>query len=378
MRTLGTIALVTCVGLAAGVALAQEQLLPNPGFEELDANGRPTGWEVAEGCKVLGPEQAQAGEHAVEVRYGSGVRYQLAVRAGDSFRLEGYTRRPPGTDALRGRVLVRWLALDGSKVSGNTDYPHHAGSEWSRFVHTFEIPPGCAKIDLVVDGPYLTEDWFWFDSLTLVKVDRLQGIDPVALEIGRLPLRAVRIADCHSFALLRLPYYMDAPCDGKVETAATMRAYRDRPNPYDHCDFDFSFYRDETVSAALIHTVASPLQRATLYAEVDGDWREVASLTNDGKTLREARDIVREGDDLVVTVHNIGAADAPAGLRVAALDADGDEVASMALPAVPAPVLCVPATVTVRLPAGGASVVLDADDALAEITEVNNRAQVPQ
>jgi len=90
------------------------------------------------------------------------------------------------------------------------------------------------------------------------------------------------------------------------------------------------------------------------------------------------RDVVRAGEELVVTVHNIGAAGAPAGLRVVALDADGRELAAADLSAVPAPHACVPSTVTVRLPAGRArAVVLDPEERLPEITEVNNQAAAP-
>jgi hypothetical protein len=90
------------------------------------------------------------------------------------------------------------------------------------------------------------------------------------------------------------------------------------------------------------------------------------------------RDVQRDGGELVVTVHNIGAADVAAGATVAALDDAGNEVARAELPAVPAPVDCVPSTTEVRLPAAEAvSVRIDPDGAVAEITTVNNEAPAP-
>ena len=90
------------------------------------------------------------------------------------------------------------------------------------------------------------------------------------------------------------------------------------------------------------------------------------------------RDVRRDGDELLVTVHNIGAIDAPAGAVLSALDADGREIARIELPAIPAPVRCIPSMIEVRLRApGAASVQIDPDGALAEITRVNNSAPTP-
>ncbi len=274
--------------LSASVLSAQEVLV-NPGFEELDAEGQPVGWHVAEGCKILGPAHARSGDHAVEVSYQNGLRQTIQVQPGETYRVTGYTRRPPGEKPVAGRVLTRWLDAEGRKVRGNSDYYHTAGTQWTRFSHVLSIPDGCVQIHLVVDGPYQTEDWFRFDDLTLSKIDRLAGIVPEALfALQGKSLRAIRIADCRSFALLRLPGYMDRPCDGKIETAATMRAYRDRPNPHEYCDFDFTFHQPEAVNFALIHTIAQPLERAALFAEAEDGWRQVVTLANEDHSLLAA------------------------------------------------------------------------------------------
>jgi len=83
--------------------------------------------------------------------------------------------------------------------------------------------------------------------------------------------------------------------------------------------------------------------------------------------------VIIEGDELVLTVHNIGALDVPEGLQVRTLGTQGQALRSAPLPVIPAPLNCVPSTVTVRLPAAGADAVfVDAERELAEITEVNN------
>ena len=277
-----------CVLVGGPAALAQNLLL-NPGFEEVDAEGKLTGWEVAEGCKVLPAAEARTGEHAVEVRYEAGLRQTIQVQPGETYRVTGYTCRPPGEKPLRGRVLTRWLDADGRKVRGNSDYHHSAGEDWTRFRHVFSIPDGCLQIHLIVDGPYQTEDWFRFDDLTLTKADPLSSIAPEAISsLQGKSLRVARIADCDSFALFRLPLYIERPMDGKLETFATMSPNWERPNPHESCDFDFSFHRPEAVNLVLIHSIAQPLERATLFAEADDGWREVATLTSEDHTLLAA------------------------------------------------------------------------------------------
>lgn len=271
--------------LLCNACAADEAILPNPGFEQLDTDGRPEGWQVDEGLQVLSGDDAYAGERAVRVRYRSGLRQDLQTQPGEMYLLRGYTRRPPGEAPLSGRVLVRWLDDTGSKVSGNTDFRHTAGSTWTQFSHLIAIPEGCTRIQLVVDGPYETTDWFDFDELTLVRSSRLDAIAPEVLSVSDSPLRAISIADCDSFAVVRIPWSMNDPYDGKVETFATMSPYADRPNPRTEVDFDFSFHGAERVGACIVHTVASPFERATLHAEVGDEWVQVAQIDNDLRSV---------------------------------------------------------------------------------------------
>jgi len=88
-------------------------------------------------------------------------------------------------------------------------------------------------------------------------------------------------------------------------------------------------------------------------------------------------DVRTEGDELVVTVHNIGAAPVSAGLSVEARDGTGKVLATAKLPSIESPSDCAPRTVTVRLRAANAvRILLDAKHELPEITEVNNVAEL--
>jgi hypothetical protein len=91
-------------------------------------------------------------------------------------------------------------------------------------------------------------------------------------------------------------------------------------------------------------------------------------------------DVAREGGLVKVTVHNIGAAAAPAS-RVELRDAQGKVICKADVPALEAPLDLRPRTAEVSLPwakvpVGGCQVVLDPGDTIKEITEVNNVVSV--
>lgn len=92
------------------------------------------------------------------------------------------------------------------------------------------------------------------------------------------------------------------------------------------------------------------------------------------------RDVVVNGSSVLVTVHSLGAVDAPA-TTVAVKDATGRVIATGDIPTLAAPVDLTPKTAVVKIPlpvgskAAGGSVELDPDHKLEEITRVNNAVQ---
>jgi hypothetical protein len=84
---------------------------------------------------------------------------------------------------------------------------------------------------------------------------------------------------------------------------------------------------------------------------------------------------------VTVTVHSLGAVDAPA-TRLALMDANGKVLATVAVPALKAPLDLMPKTavVTLTIPLGasmkGVSVALDPDKTMKEITRVNNQVKL--
>ncbi|MGZ8843115.1 MAG: LamG-like jellyroll fold domain-containing protein, partial [Pyrinomonadaceae bacterium] len=89
-------------------------------------------------------------------------------------------------------------------------------------------------------------------------------------------------------------------------------------------------------------------------------------------------DVAVKGRNVTVTVHSLGAVDAPA-TKVVLADANGKVIASATVPSLKAPLDLFPRTarVTLTIPAGasirGGSVILDPDATMKEITRVNNQ-----
>jgi hypothetical protein len=95
-----------------------------------------------------------------------------------------------------------------------------------------------------------------------------------------------------------------------------------------------------------------------------------------------ADDIARKGRDVAVTVHSLGALDAPAG-SVVVEDAAGKVLARAATPPLKAPADLKPKTTVVKLtlPAGadlkGVRVRIALPDGMREVTQLNNTVALP-
>jgi hypothetical protein len=90
-------------------------------------------------------------------------------------------------------------------------------------------------------------------------------------------------------------------------------------------------------------------------------------------------DVAVRGDRLSVTIHSVGAVDAPPA-ELALVDASGKVLESTAVPAMKAPIDLLPKVVTLTLPAhsrvAGRALVLDPQLKVEEITRFNNRVEI--
>jgi hypothetical protein len=91
-------------------------------------------------------------------------------------------------------------------------------------------------------------------------------------------------------------------------------------------------------------------------------------------------DIAVHGRTITVTVHSLGGVDAPR-TNLALIDRNGNVLSSVAVPALKSPGDLMPktATVTLTIPVGGqldgATIVIDPEATLKEITRINNRVR---
>jgi hypothetical protein len=122
--------------------------------------------------------------------------------------------------------------------------------------------------------------------------------------------------------------------------------------------------------------VTLPSRRALIY-----EFRQLkkyAPLHERPDVAISSADVLRDGANIQVTVHNIGAVDAK-NIVVALRDNKGKIVASKVLSSLAAPLDLLPKTATVIFPnvAQAVEVVLDPEGTLTEITELNNEVALP-
>jgi len=92
-------------------------------------------------------------------------------------------------------------------------------------------------------------------------------------------------------------------------------------------------------------------------------------------------DVVVQDRKMTVTVHSLGAVEAPAS-KLALVDANGKVIATVAVPALKAPLDLMPKTtrVTLTIPVGASlkdgSVALDPEATMREITRLNNQVKL--
>ena len=94
--------------------------------------------------------------------------------------------------------------------------------------------------------------------------------------------------------------------------------------------------------------------------------------------LNAIRDILEEGDKLIVTVHNIGD-DTAYDVDITLLARDGKIIASKVIPEIEAPIDLEPKTESVTFNLMGKKwyrIVIDSDDKIEEIYKGNNQATV--
>jgi putative membrane-bound dehydrogenase-like protein len=168
---------------AAGAFTEGPNLVPNPGFEEIDAEGRPVGWThrhyrgEAE-WSIVGKDQARSGEHALLASSREGAdsswHVDLPVEQGADYKLSAWIR----TTGVRG-AKGALLNLHGTEVL--TD-PVNRDSGWVEVETVFHSGEReRVSLNVLFGGWGLSTGRAWFDDVRLVKLEPAGADEPPIL-----------------------------------------------------------------------------------------------------------------------------------------------------------------------------------------------------
>jgi hypothetical protein len=196
--------LLTCTALLS-LALplaAQEELLKNPSFETVGANGVPAGWSQYAGgapeSRLNVVQPGRTGSNAVRLtdtgpelrdnRYAIGVQQDVAVQPGQ-FYLASVWAKCLATNHPNA-VLLQLTFLGSDKVFSR-QITGTLGGDWQRFKIGAQAPEGATAVRLYLyTMHYWTSDTI-LDDASLVQVPG-GGMSSVVLQAGEEPLRAMR------------------------------------------------------------------------------------------------------------------------------------------------------------------------------------------
>jgi hypothetical protein len=225
--------------IIAAPAFAQE-LLVNPGFEEVGDNGIPTGWKQYGGgapeSKLETSEDAHSGERSARLidtgpeerdqRYAIGLQQDVPVEAGKLYVLSGWVKALARNNDGAFSVQLRFLP---SNALVHTEPIPPIGGDWARVSIAGQAPEGATSARI-----YLYTMHFWtcemlIDDFSLVEADaakwgaRLplashggQGIE----EVRELNLRTPIVTGGQPVATIGIPEGAEAKALGDKLAAA--------------------------------------------------------------------------------------------------------------------------------------------------------------
>lgn len=201
MSRLPLVACIVLLSLALPLG-AQEELLKNPSFEEMGANGIPSGWAQYGGgaaesqLRVVSP--GRTGSNAVRLidtgpelrdnRYAIGIQQDVRVEPGQFYLASVWAKCLAANHP--NAVLLQLTFLGPNKVFSR-QITGTLGGDWQRFRIGAQAPAGASAVRFYVyTMHYWTSDTI-VDDASLVRVPS-GGMSAVVLQAGEEPLRAVR------------------------------------------------------------------------------------------------------------------------------------------------------------------------------------------
>jgi len=172
------LSVLALVALASSLCFAEAfgpNLLDNPGFEELNDNGWPTGWDQKPPVYSLDDTLARSGERSMRWDNENADRYVLCahrvnVELGYRYEFETWVR----TEGLEGSgtgatVCMEWSDADGEFLGGS--YPSGIKGdtpEWTRVSGiTAPVPEHAASVRIIVYVRKGATGTAWFDDCSV-------------------------------------------------------------------------------------------------------------------------------------------------------------------------------------------------------------------
>ena len=241
------LSMIAC-GLAAFSAAAWAQnLLQDPGFEEL-ADGAPAIWRFSGGSGlVTDADVAHSGQRCAKARFDDGVSQQLSIKGGSAYRISGWIRRvdPSGTEVPK--IKVYFLDAKGGRADVQAaQFEGVTAAQWHAWQTVFQSPISAATMSLTLRAFYGGSEWFYYDDLV---VERVEAPSWPALAtvpcLHGVTVTVPDIADVWTDALLRIPPNSLAPVDGLLGTSVFTHGD----------DIRVELQRPVSVNWALVHSM---------------------------------------------------------------------------------------------------------------------------
>lgn len=249
------------LALLAGLCLTRlaepaepENLLVNPSFEQ-GTGDQVEGWtRIGKATHLLDPKHARSGRGAVRVRFSDRYAQRLPAQPGHQYVLTGHVRRidPKGNDIPKVKIYFLGATAKSAGVVANEF--RKVSTTYTPFRYTFVPPPGTAVINLTLCGEFNGSGWFLYDDMGLTAVksrDMPSWADTPSLH-GKT-VTVADIADCRSFALMRVPPRSLLPIDGQLGTHCTTRRADYVKRPPSTCNFDLSIEGETAVNHMVVH-----------------------------------------------------------------------------------------------------------------------------
>lgn len=259
------LALIVALALSVGASWG-ENLLRNPGFEEVDANGRAVGWTHGPQAEtVTDATIAHSGQRCAKTNFDNGLAQRFPVEGGATYRITGWIRRidPNGVEVPK--IKVYFIPAEGGETGATaTEFsvPAEGWVPWESIVRT---PVGTVTMNVTLRGFFGGSEFFYWDDLA---VERIEAPDWPAWDsvpdLHGMTVTVPDLADVRTDVVYRWFSQALWPMDGTGETSVLLKGQ----------PVTVQLGRESTINYLLVHTLqpAQTLRRT-----------RVVGLTRDGE-----------------------------------------------------------------------------------------------